>query len=59
MGFNFTRGGPPKFKNTNEKKQEVPKNHDKDLRAVINQEKSKDETGGEPRQYDKNKNKGG
>ena len=48
MGFNFTRGGPPKFKNTTKKDDSV-KNHDKDLRAVINEEKEKDQTQGEPR----------
>ena len=58
MGFNFTRGGPPKFKNTT-KKEDAPKNHDKDLRAIINDEQPKDQSQGEPRQYDKNKNRGG
>ena len=56
MGFNFTRGGPPTFKNDRKKESDVNRkaieleNNSKDLRKVINQETRKEHReGGERR----------
>ena len=44
MGFNFSKGGPPRFQNKKKEGEAAQqKNHDKDLRAVINEEKDKEE----------------
>lgn len=52
MGFNFQKGGPPRFQNKRKEEANKNNNHDKDLRAIIDEEKDKEY--GERYNYDYN-----